>query len=113
MDIKNIVKYFPLKLIRFYQKYLTILSFGSCRYIPSCSQYALIQFEYNNIFKAFYYSAMRILRCNQLFDGGFDHPVIKYKVNKGNFNKIKVKYWLIPTKNGKFRIIKNWDRDIK
>ncbi|MCK5294377.1 MAG: membrane protein insertion efficiency factor YidD [Arcobacteraceae bacterium] len=113
MDLRKVLRYLPLKLIQFYQKYLTILSFGSCRYIPSCSQYAVIQFEYNNFFQALYYSIMRILKCNQLFDGGFDHPIIKYQVNKGNFNKIKIKYWLIPMQNSKFKIVKNWDRDIK
>ncbi len=113
MNLKRILKYLPLKVIQFYQKYLTIISFGSCRYIPSCSQYAQIQFEYNNFFQAIYYSTIRILKCNQLFIGGFDYPIIKYKVNKGSFKKIKVKYWLIPMQNGKIKIIKNWNRDIK
>jgi putative membrane protein insertion efficiency factor len=112
MTIKKVVKYLPLKFIQFYQKYLTIISFGSCRYIPTCSQYTQIQFEHNNFFKAIYFSTIRILKCNQLFIGGFDHPIIKYKVNKGNFNKIKVIYWLIPIQNGKYKIIKNWDRNI-
>lgn len=109
MDFKNLLKYLPLQFIKFYQKYLTLLSFGSCRYIPTCSQYALIQFENNNFFKAMYYSTIRILKCNQLFDGGFDYPIINYKLNNQSFKKIKVKYWLIPMQNGKFKIIKNWD----
>lgn len=104
-------KLFFTKLIQFYQRYLSVISFGSCRYIPSCSHYALIQFEHNNFFKAFYYSTKRILRCNQLFEGGFDHPMVKCKVHKCNFNKIKVKYWLIPDKKGNCKIIKNWNRD--
>ena len=96
-------------LLKFYQKYLTIFSYGSCRYIPTCSQYAMIQFEYNNIFRAFYNSTLRILRCNQLFEGGFDYPLIKYSPNKCNFKKIRVKYWLIPISNGKYKVIKNWN----
>jgi putative membrane protein insertion efficiency factor len=105
------IKKLSLWLLSFYQKYLTILSFGSCRYIPTCSQYAVIQFEHNNFFKALYFSTLRILKCNQLFEGGFDYPIIKYAVNKGKFKKIRVKYWLIPLSNGKFKVIKNWNID--
>lgn len=98
-------------IIKFYQKYLTILSFGSCRYIPTCSHYAAIQFEHNNFFKALYFSTIRILRCNQLFKGGFDHPTTKCSLNNKDFKYIKVKYWLIPDKQGNCKIIKNWERN--
>jgi len=102
-----------LYLLKFYQKYLTLLSFGSCRYYPTCSHYAQIQFTHNNLLKAFYYSTKRILSCNQLFRGGIDHPTIKYNLNNVVFKQIRVKYWFIPTKDNKFIIIKNWDRNIK
>jgi putative membrane protein insertion efficiency factor len=107
-----------LYLIRFYQKYLTILSYGSCRYHPTCSAYAKLQFENNNFFKALWFSTLRILRCNPLFKGGFDHPKVKcFPNNKINleFKKIKVKYWRIPTEeaNTCFIIRHNtkWDKE--
>ena len=28
------------------------------------------------VFKAIFYTIVRILKCKQLFDGGFDYPVI-------------------------------------
>ena len=97
------MKSFVLLIIKFYQKYLTILSWGSCRYYPTCSSYAQIQFKHNNFFLALYFSILRILRCNPFFAGGFDYP--KVKCNKvvplnQNFKKIKVKYWKIPTDEG-------------
>ena len=101
-----------LKLIIFYQKYITVLSFGSCRYIPTCSHYAHIQFEQNNFFKAFFLTILRILKCNKLFIGGFDYPKIKYNTTKAVFKKIKVKYWLIPTDDGYYLVVKNWKRNI-
>ena len=87
--MKTIFKY----LIRFYQKYLTVLSYGSCRYYPTCSQYALWQLDNNGFFKAIFYTIVRILKCNQLFDGGFDYPVInRLKKNQNiKYNKIKIK----------------------
>ncbi|MEA2050439.1 MAG: membrane protein insertion efficiency factor YidD [Campylobacterota bacterium] len=103
-------------LIEFYQKYLTILSFGSCRYHPTCSSYAKIQFENNNFFKAFLFSTLRILKCNPLFNGGFDYPKVKCKTtNKINlkFTKIKIKYWKVPVENNYCLILKHntlWDK---
>ncbi len=105
----------PLLLIKFYQKYFTILSFGSCRYHPTCSSYAKIQFEHNNFFIAFYLSIIRILKCNPLFNGGFDYPKVKcFKNEKINlkFKRIKIKYWKVPVDNNYCLILKHnttWD----
>ncbi len=98
-----------LLVLKFYQKFLTLFSLGSCRYHPTCSEYAKWQFENNSLLKAFYYSFIRILKCNQLFTGGFDYPRVKYKFKKILFKKINVKYWYIPTQNNNnYIIIKNW-----
>ena len=97
-----------LLLLKFYQKILTLFSFGSCRYHPTCSEYAKWQFENNSLLHASYYSFIRILKCNQLFDGGFDYPTVNYKFNNILFKKINVKYWYIPTQNNNYIIIKNW-----
>ena len=102
--MKTILKY----LIRFYQRYLTILAFGSCRYYPTCSQYALWQLDNNTFFKAIYFTISRILKCNQLFAGGFDYPITRLRANQNiNFAKIKIIYWYIPLENGKYLVVKN------
>jgi putative membrane protein insertion efficiency factor len=105
-----------LALITFYQKYLTIISFGSCRYHPTCSAYAKMQFEHNNIFKAFFFSILRILKCNPLFDGGFDYVKVKCPTNQETnlkFTKIKVKFWKVPV-DDKYCLIlqhnKKWEK---
>ena len=64
------------------------MSFGSCRYYPTCSNYAKIQFEHNRFLPALYFSILRILKCNPLFDGGFDYPKIKCISDK----KINLKF---------------------
>jgi putative membrane protein insertion efficiency factor len=107
-------------LLKFYQKYLSILSYGSCRYHPTCSEYARWQFETNSFFKAIYFTITRILSCNQLFDGGFDYPKVKCNHQKFNllrykddfFKKnIKIKYWYIPDNKNKCLVTKNWEYD--
>jgi putative membrane protein insertion efficiency factor len=96
-----------LYVINFYQKYISIFSFGSCRYYPTCSHYAQQQFEHNNFFKALYYSIIRILRCNQYFDGGFDYPKVKYKIKNITNKKQKITNWIIPLENSYYLIVKN------
>jgi len=75
-----------------------------------------MQFEHNNIFKAFYFTTVRILKCNPLFDGGFDYVKVKKPTKKEinqSFTKIRVKYWKVPIDN-KFCLLiqhnKNWDK---
>lgn len=102
--MRRVFKY----LIIFYQKYLSILSFGSCRHYPTCSNYSLWQFDNNSFFKAIYFTIVRILKCNQFFDGGFDYPIIKFKANQNiKYKKIKVIYWYVPLKDGKYLVVKN------
>jgi putative membrane protein insertion efficiency factor len=105
-----------IKLINFYQRYLTLFSFGSCRYYPTCSSYAKMQFEHNSLLKALYFSTIRIVKCNPLFDGGFDYVRVKTpkknEINK-SFTKIKVKYWKVPIDDKISLLVlhnKQWDK---
>ena len=95
-----------LKILAIYQKFFTLIGFGSCRYYPTCSEYAKWQFEKNSLPKAIYHSALRILRCNQLFIGGTDYPVVQCKQKGHNFEKIEIKFWLVPKDKGSCYIIK-------
>jgi len=98
-----------VKLIRFYQLFVSPLLGNNCRYYPSCSEYAIIEFENDTILRATVKSTLRILSCNQLFKGGIDFPVVKKQIKKIPFyiKKPSVKYWLIPTdKKDEYIIIK-------
>ena len=104
-----------LKLLNFYQRFLTVLGFGSCRYYPTCSEYAKWQFEKNSLFKAFFSTFFRILRCNQLFEGGIDYPVVKIDkkfkksyICKVNQNSIIVKFWFVRKDEENFYLIKSF-----
>jgi len=80
---------------------------NNCRYYPSCSEYAIMEFENDNLARALIKTFLRILRCNQFFRGGIDFPVVKKKIKMKFFiKKPKIKYWLIPTHKDKYIIIK-------
>lgn len=63
-----------LWMIRFYRKYLSALKGkgGCCRYIPTCSQYAMEAIEKYGAGKGLLLAIWRILRCNPFSKGGFD-----------------------------------------
>ena len=73
------LKFFSVKLIRFYQKYL---SFGNCRYIPSCSEYMLEAILKHGFFIGLFLGIRRILRCHPWSKGGFDKVPDKKSVIK-------------------------------
>lgn len=59
-------------LIKFYRLFLSPLKPPTCRFIPTCSEYALIAFERYGIVKGGYLTAKRILKCHPFHPGGYD-----------------------------------------
>ena len=61
-----------IKMIRFYQKYISVQSAPSCRFIPTCSHYAIEAIETHGAIKGGYLAAKRILRCHPWGKMGYD-----------------------------------------
>jgi len=82
--LRNAIKKVLIFLIKTYQLTLSPrFSHGSCRFIPTCSQYALEAIEVHGIFKGCLLAAWRILRCNPFSKGGWDPvPPKKTKEDK-------------------------------
>lgn len=59
-------------MIRGYKRFISPMLPASCRYSPSCSEYALTAIERHGALKGGWLSLKRILRCNPLFPGGYD-----------------------------------------
>lgn len=59
-------------LIRGYQLFLSPLFPPSCRYYPTCSQYAIEAIEKHGATKGSWLAAKRISRCHPFRAGGFD-----------------------------------------
>jgi len=117
--------------IRGYQ-YISRMLPASCRYYPSCSEYAAWQFRFNRPDLALASSTLRILRCNQLFAGGIDYPKVRWAPpapaeaanpldppgrllaplprSNPTDRKIDVQYWIVPAqKPGHYLILKAFD----
>jgi uncharacterized protein len=50
-----------------------LLGAGSCKYHPSCSQYAIDAYKQFGLLKGTVLAAWRVLRCNPWSRGGVDH----------------------------------------
>ena len=68
----NFISHFSVKLIRGYRYWISPFFPASCRFYPSCSQYALESYQKMGFYRATYLSFLRLLKCNPFHPGGVD-----------------------------------------
>lgn len=66
------VKKLLVWLILFYQKVISPIKPGKCRFYPTCSNYALQAIEKYGACKGLYLGIKRILKCHPFHPGGHD-----------------------------------------
>ena len=64
-----------LSLIRFYRKRISPLRPPCCRFIPTCSEYALEAVEKYGAVRGGFLAIKRFLRCNPFYRGDPYDPV--------------------------------------
>lgn len=64
------LKRFLLFLIRFYRRAISPYRPPCCRFIPTCSQYALEAIEKYGAVKGGWLAFKRIMRCHPFYKGG-------------------------------------------
>lgn len=66
--------------IHVYRKFISPLKPPTCRFYPTCSQYALEAIEIHGVVKGVGLAARRIAKCHPFHPGGFDPvPPVKSK----------------------------------
>ncbi len=66
------MRWMMLKLIRFYQVAISPLTPPRCRFVPSCSQYALEAVTRFGAWKGGLLALRRLVKCGPWHPGGFD-----------------------------------------
>ena len=61
-------------IIKGYQKFISPLFPPTCRFYPTCSQYAIMAVEKYGLIKGLFMAVWRVLRCNPMNKGGIDYP---------------------------------------
>ncbi len=72
LNIKKLLKYIPLLIIKFYQYCIRPFIPSACRYTPSCSEYGIQAINKHGAFKGSWLSLKRIFRCHPWGGNGFD-----------------------------------------
>lgn len=70
------MKALALWTLRLYKRWVSPSLPPSCRYVPTCSEYAMEAVERYGAFRGGYLSLWRLLRCHPFVKGGLD-PVMK------------------------------------
>jgi hypothetical protein len=66
------IKQLVVDLIKAYQVTVSAVTPHSCRYQPTCSQYAREAIERYGLIKGGWLATRRLARCNPLSNGGYD-----------------------------------------
>ncbi len=66
------MKAFLIGAIRFYQRYLSPLKPPCCRFVPTCSEYALEAIQKYGPVKGSWLAVKRISKCHPFHKGGYD-----------------------------------------
>jgi uncharacterized protein len=72
-SVNSVLVWLVLLPVHVYRLVLSPLKRGpSCRYLPTCSEYAITAVKKRGIFVGGALAVWRILRCNPLCHGGYD-----------------------------------------
>ena len=69
----RVVREVLLGPLHLYRRVISPALPARCRYYPSCSQYALEAVRSYGVIRGGVLAAWRVIRCNPLSRGGFDH----------------------------------------
>jgi len=76
------MKSLALWTLRSYKRWVSPMFPPSCRYVPTCSEYAMEAVERYGAVRGGAMAAWRVLRCHPLATGGLD-PVVKAGTGRG------------------------------
>jgi len=75
--ISRLAQRVTLQVLRGYKAIVSPLFPPACRYVPSCSEYAMEAVERFGVLRGGLLAAGRLLRCHPFVKGGYD-PVVKH-----------------------------------
>lgn len=76
------MKHFFIRIIKFYQKFISPIKPRTCRFYPTCSAYSLTSYQRFGAFKGTLLTIIRIAKCHPFHPGGVDHVPERKDVHK-------------------------------
>jgi putative membrane protein insertion efficiency factor len=79
--MKEVPKRIVLGLLQGYKWMVSPLLPPACRYVPTCSEYAMEAVERYGALRGGWMAMWRVLRCHPLVKGGYD-PVVRRNLSE-------------------------------
>ena len=79
--MNQVAKFAMLQLLRAYKWAISPLLPPACRYVPTCSEYAMEAVERYGAVRGGWMALVRILRCHPFSGSGYD-PVVRVTAEK-------------------------------
>ncbi len=76
--MNQMAKTVVLQLLRGYRWAISPMFLPACRYVPTCSQYAMEAVDRYGVMRGILMAIWRVLRCHPFAKGGYD-PVVQPK----------------------------------
>ncbi len=73
-------------LLKFYKRHISPMFGAACKYVPTCSEYAMEAIETHGVIHGCFLTVKRILRCNPFSKGGYDPVPPKRTTNRRDEN---------------------------
>ena len=77
------MKAWALSVLRLYKRWISPSLAPSCRYVPTCSEYAMEAIDRYGVLRGGMKAVWRLLRCHPFVKGGLD-PVVRVKSDHGH-----------------------------
>ena len=78
------MRWLTLKIIHFYQYFLSPWVGNQCRFYPTCSQYAEQAINTHGVLKGAYLTGLRLMKCHPWHSGGCDPVPPNYLTDPTN-----------------------------
>ncbi|NLI92877.1 MAG: membrane protein insertion efficiency factor YidD [Peptococcaceae bacterium] len=69
---RNIIQIILIGLILFYQRFISPLKPRSCRFYPTCSEYAVEAIKKYGVLRGTGKAIVRVAKCHPFHPGGYD-----------------------------------------
>lgn len=87
--MQELAKIVVLRMLRGYKWAISPFFPPACRYVPTCSEYAMEAVERYGVLRGACMAFVRVLRCHPFVRGGYD-PVVKASVgDKAIFHELR------------------------